>query len=113
MNTDGSNVEQLTENTGYDAAPVWSPDGNRIAFISKRGERFQLFTMDLESGEETQLTDLPSTVHSPAWSPSGEAIAFISDQIGSSRVLVLELESGSLYLISDEYEKYAGLSWVP
>lgn len=37
MNADGSDVERLTDNSGADGSPAWSPDGTEIAFDARGG----------------------------------------------------------------------------
>lgn len=74
---------------GLHAEPVWSPDGTRIAFRDDReaidncgttgGEcNYEIFVLDLETGEETNLTNNPALDIEPFWSPDGEWIAFAS-----------------------------------
>ena len=51
MNSDGSDVRQLTNNDAYDGYPVWSPDGSKIAFLSSRDNRdnqWSLYVMDAD-----------------------------------------------------------------
>jgi Tol biopolymer transport system component len=112
VNRDGSQETQLTRNNHYDAAPVWSPDGGQIAFISRRGTHFQLFLLDLESKVERALTDDVATVHSPAWSPDGSHIAFVQDTDAGSQILVIEVSTGEILSVTSGLYKYAGLTWV-
>ncbi|PUB77536.1 MAG: peptidase M28, partial [gamma proteobacterium symbiont of Ctena orbiculata] len=58
MNADGSDVRQLTDSPGYDGGPFFSFDGSKITWrrFSKDGSQAEIFTMDLASGEERQLT---------------------------------------------------------
>ena len=59
-----------------DHSPEWSPDGRRLAFISKAGPADQLFVLDIADGETRQLSWVPEGVSSPLWSPDGTRIAF-------------------------------------
>ncbi len=78
---DGSEAPlRLTYNEGSDASPVWSPDGRRLAFVSKRGEETppQIYLLSLDGGEAEQITDLPIGVQDPRWFPDGKRVAFVA-----------------------------------
>jgi dipeptidyl aminopeptidase/acylaminoacyl peptidase len=59
-----------------DHSPEWSPDGRRLAFISRAGPVDQLFVLDIAHAETRQLSFVPEGVSSPLWSPDGTRIAF-------------------------------------
>ncbi len=77
---DGSAApRRLTWNEGADGSPVWSPDGKRLAFISKRGDTpSQLYVLPLEGGEAEPVTELPMAPDSPKWFPDGRRIGFLA-----------------------------------
>ena len=78
--TDGSEPpRRLTWNKGPDGSPEFSPDGRRLAFVSKRGEDPpQLYILPLDGGEAERVTELPIGVSSPRWFPDGRRIAFLA-----------------------------------
>ena len=67
----------LVAGTGAHSQPRWSPNGDRIAYISTgEGERPQLFVRWMGSGEAVRITGLPDSPSSIAWSPDGRQIAY-------------------------------------
>jgi dipeptidyl aminopeptidase/acylaminoacyl peptidase len=77
--TDGSEPPRRFTTGKNDSQPRWSPDGERLAFASKRGDekaRGQLYVMPAGGGEPQCLTDLKEDVGELAWSPDGTQIAF-------------------------------------
>jgi Tol biopolymer transport system component len=86
MNADGTGQTRLTNNPAADEAPAWSPDGTKIAFMSKRdpvscsfsyGCPFQIFVMNADGSGVTRLTTTTTDDLRPAWSPDGKKIAFL------------------------------------
>jgi dipeptidyl aminopeptidase/acylaminoacyl peptidase len=69
-------VHRLTFAPASDNSPVWSPDGTRIAFVSKRGddEAGSLYVMRLDGGEPEKIVELPYSVSSPKWMPDGKGL---------------------------------------
>ena len=57
-------------------SPRWSPDGERLAYVSSQGNNPQLWVRWMESGEAFRLTGLPTSPGSIAWSPDGRSIAY-------------------------------------
>jgi len=79
----GADVRALALETGTeDSAPVWSPDGRRLAFVSdstftwEDGGDADIFTSDAAGGALQRLTQTPELERSPTWSPDGRRIAF-------------------------------------
>ena len=52
----GGKARQLTTHPAHDTRPVWSPDGQRIAFASNRSGNFDVFLMNKEGGEPKRIT---------------------------------------------------------
>jgi dipeptidyl aminopeptidase/acylaminoacyl peptidase len=70
-----STARQLTRGTA-DAAPAWSPDGTRIAFLRADAGPAQVWLLPAGGGEPEQVTSLPLGAGTPVWSPDGTKIAF-------------------------------------
>ncbi|MBL8056132.1 MAG: S9 family peptidase, partial [Anaerolineales bacterium] len=62
-----------------DLAPRWSPDGRRLAFVSARDGKPQIYLIDVDGGEARALTSQPNGAADPTWSPDGRRLAFLSD----------------------------------
>jgi dipeptidyl aminopeptidase/acylaminoacyl peptidase len=75
VDVDGSRVRELTSGSWRDSAPVWSPDGKRIAFISDRDGTMQVHTVWLETREVAQLTHVERAPTNLRFSPDGKYLA--------------------------------------
>jgi Tol biopolymer transport system component len=84
INADGTGLVRLTPNslTGFQGLPSWSPDGTRIAFYRTlkgfRGQpSHQIYVMNADGSNITQITSGNQLSVAPAWSPDGTKIAFV------------------------------------
>jgi dipeptidyl aminopeptidase/acylaminoacyl peptidase len=79
----GGTARRLTANKASDSSPVWSPDGTRLAFVSKRDadKAAQIYVMPVDGGEAERVTDMPIGVSDPRWLPDGKGIVFVSHVI--------------------------------
>lgn len=64
-------LTRLTGGAWDDITPALSPDGRWLAFASSRNDYFDLYLLDLQTGQTTRLTDSPAYDASPSWSPDG------------------------------------------
>lgn len=87
-------LQQLTTGVRVDSTPIWSPDGTRIAFVSREAGRWYLRTVTLE-GEQQDLTQLPGEIVLLDWSPDGFLTYYGVSQAGSYEILRLAVSGTS------------------
>jgi len=69
-------LTRISDGDWNDIAPALSPDRTQLAFASDRNGFWDLFTMNLQSGEVTQITASPEYDSAPSWSPDGQWLVF-------------------------------------
>jgi Tol biopolymer transport system component/DNA-binding winged helix-turn-helix (wHTH) protein len=80
---------RLTYRRGYDIYPVFSPDGKRVAFVSKADGNFEIYVMNSDGSRVIRLTREASDDTEPSWSPDGTKIVFSSAREGNSAIYEL------------------------
>src|SRR5688500_20271945 len=84
INIDGSELTQLTRNSGMNGSPNWSPDGKQIAFVSSRNSfpQSKIWLMNADGSNQRLLPNPQNTTSAgvlggqPVWSPDGTKILF-------------------------------------
>jgi Tol biopolymer transport system component len=89
---------RFASSSPWDNSPLFSPDGQRIAFMGRVHNRWEIFVMKADGSGRRQLThsnpeleEPPSNV-APAWSPDGKSIAFLSNRDGPWRIYVMRAD---------------------
>jgi dipeptidyl aminopeptidase/acylaminoacyl peptidase len=70
-------ARQLLYMRGNNSTPRWSPDSNRIAFVSDRGDHSYIAVYDFGSDTVRYVAPSVDRDGSPRWSPDGKLIAFL------------------------------------
>ena len=114
MNIDGTNITQLTDNNVEDIDSLFSPDGNKIVFVSNRtgGDR-DIYTMNIDGTNVIPLTDNTAIDETPSWSPDGSKIAFASNRNGNFDAYIMNADGTNVIQLTNSIEQEWPRSWSP
>lgn len=107
---------QVTARGRAEGSPAFSPDGNRLLFLSDKGSGRQIFVLDLNNGTTRQITHLFSGVAEPLWSPDGSRILFSAPEEAQTPQQdgdrEREEEDGEVLVIEDFGYKFDGRGFI-
>ncbi|MFN0277184.1 MAG: hypothetical protein ACKVRN_01140 [Pyrinomonadaceae bacterium] len=119
MNSDGTNQTVLTSVTmsnlpnwqEYGGSSLsWSPDGSKIAF----DDEGEIFTINIDGTNRTNLTNHPANDIAPAWSPDGNSILFDSSRVGYSSMHIMKTDGSDVKALPSEgYRWDLSPGWSP
>jgi Tol biopolymer transport system component len=75
-------------------SPDISPDGRRVAFAALQGGTGDIFIVDLETSEVTNLTKDGFADSGPTWSPDGRSIVYVARVSGSEKLFRIDVATG-------------------
>src|SRR5262245_51181173 len=101
---------RYTHSAKSDRMPRWAPDGARLAFLSDRGERAQVYVIPNDGGEAEALTESDTAVTAFEWSPDGRQVAFLAAESQTAEEKQREKDKDDARVV-DAHDKPARL-WV-
>lgn len=110
----GGERKKLTSGSTDETAPVISPDGKKIAFVTKKNDNLEIFLMNADGTKKINLTKSGSNDDGPMFSNDGRYISFSSDRSGRWQIYIMRTDgSGLRRLTNYKYNDYAPATFAP
>jgi TolB protein len=94
MDQDGANVQYLTQGTSLALTPRFSPNNDLIAYMSFEGGNWQVYVLQLSTGQQQRLTSSPQMTFAPRFAPDGRRVAFSVEQSGATNIFAIDVGGG-------------------
>jgi len=102
MDSEGANQRRISMEGSYNDGAAWSPDGDLLAYTSRRDGQFQIVVTNVVTLESRVVTSGGGENQSPTFSPDGRRIAFTSRRDGRSQIYVVDLDGGNVRQLTTE-----------
>lgn len=107
---DGSELRRMTEFAGaYVQAPRWSPDGLRLSFSAPIDGVYQLFIVEVVSGELSTVTAGEVQFQAPTWSPDSDSLFAVAMLDGAPSAVAVDIKDGSVSELGIEGARFVWL----
>lgn len=113
MDADGKNQTQLTLDPDNHYCQSWLPGGDKIAFLSYRGNENVLSSIDVKSGREEPLFIVKQNIAFARLSPDGKQFAFNSTKDGTINIWTVPVEGGQPQQLTFDKELMGWPCWSP
>lgn len=93
---DGANPRTVLQSKEPIMSPSWSPEGERLSYVSFENGKAEVFVQEMRSGRRDSVAAFKGLNSAPSWSPDGKKLALTLSKAGNPEIYVLELATGKL-----------------
>jgi len=101
--SDGYNPQTVVSSPQPLLSPSWSPDGNRLAYVSFEGGSSSIYIQDISSGSRQLIARFRGINGAPAFSPDGNRLALTLSRSGNPEIYVMNLGSKALTQVTNHF----------
>lgn len=111
--SDGHNSQEILTSDEPIMSPAWSPDGDKLAYVSFETGRPRIYVQNLATGQRIRLTSFEGINGAPAWSPNGRKLAMSLSKDGQPEIYVMDLRSRDLQRLTHSDGIDTEPEWAP
>jgi TolB protein len=93
---DGADPQVVVSSNEPILSPRWSPDGNRLAYVSLEQKKPIVYVQNLATGGRLAVANFRGSNSSPAWSPDGRNLAVTLTREGGSQLFIIDANGGNV-----------------
>jgi TolB protein len=110
---DGYNPQTIVSSIEPLMSPAWSPDGQRLAYVSFEKRRHAIYVQEVRTGRREKVASFKGINGAPAWSPDGRRLAMTLSKDGNPDIYVMELATRHLVRLTQHYAIDTEPAWSP
>ncbi|TFH86141.1 Tol-Pal system protein TolB [Billgrantia azerbaijanica] len=110
---DGHNSRRVLDSREPILSPAWSPDGQKLAYVSFETERPAIYVQELASGQRVRVSSFEGLNGAPAWSPDGRRLAMSLSKDGQPEIYVMNIADRSVQRLTNSSAIDTEPDWAP
>jgi len=111
--SDGQGAKLILASSEPILSPAWSPDGQRLAYVSLEGKKNAVYMQEVTSGQRVQVAAWSGVNSAPAWSPDGRRLALSLSKDGNPEIYILDVFSRQLQRVTNHPAIDTEPAWSP
>ncbi|MBT2745828.1 MULTISPECIES: Tol-Pal system beta propeller repeat protein TolB [unclassified Lysobacter] len=101
--SDGYNPQTVVRSPEPLVSPSWSPDGNKLAYVSFEGGNSSIYIQNIGTGSRELIAKFRGINGAPAFSPDGRRLALTLSRSGNPEIYVMDLGSKALTQLTNHF----------